>query len=689
MSGERAGLLLRLALPVALLTGVLLRAEYLRELIATPFWDNFVLDSEWYDQAAHHLLQGRTLAEGEILFRGPLYPWFLASMYQVFGAGPLAPRLVQGLLGLLLAGVCWRIARRTHGEDVAALTAGLAATFGMFIYFEGEILGTTLCTLLVAAGTLLLLEGDARDSLRRLAGGGLALGLAWTVHPLALVLAPAAVLWVALRGRRFLPTAAVVTGLLLPVGLVTAHNFASTGQVVPVAAQGGINLYIGNNPHADGKSALAPGFAEPEQVLHEGDYRDNVAVAARTLAERDAGRPLSVAEVDRYWYGQAFRWMRDHPKDALILFARKLVFFWNGFEISNTRDLIDQARRFTPILSVFLVQYSFLLPFALFGLLREGVRGRERRLLAWFLVSWTIGVCAFFVSSRFRVPAVPWLLPFSAAGVIGFLEDVRHARTARRGFGRAVALLVFLFAATNGLLVSRAGIADVTVQRDAPFHRFNLAVVFEREGNLDRAISEYRAAQATRLSDPRVHLNLGNLLARTGRGGEAREEYHKVLRIDPTYESAVRHNLAILASQEGDWDEAIRQFEGALAADPDSPGALLGLATAYLSAGRLDESLVAHRRALADSAGPEGAIRRSLAVTYLEMGLLEDAEREALISLQLDPKDVVAVLTLGKIYTLRAAPEAAALMWEKARTLAPGMPLVERAIEDARGAAPP
>jgi hypothetical protein len=71
------------------------------------------------------------------------------------------------------------------------------------------------------------------------------------------------------------------------------------------------------------------------------------------------------------------------------------------------------------------------------------------------------------------------------------------------------------------------------------------------------------------------------------------------------------------------------------------------------------------------------------------MGRLEDAEREVLISLTLDPKDIVAVLTLGKIYTLRAQPEAAALMWEKARSLAPGMPLVERTIQDALGAAPP
>jgi len=31
----------------ALLLALLLRAEYLRELILTPFWRNLVLDAEW------------------------------------------------------------------------------------------------------------------------------------------------------------------------------------------------------------------------------------------------------------------------------------------------------------------------------------------------------------------------------------------------------------------------------------------------------------------------------------------------------------------------------------------------------------------------------------------------------------------------------------------------------------------
>jgi Flp pilus assembly protein TadD len=392
---------------------------------------------------------------------------------------------------------------------------------------------------------------------------------------------------------------------------------------------------------------------------------------------------LTVAGVDRFWYARGLEWIRDHPRDASALYLRKLVFFWNGFEIPNNRDFRDQARRFTPILQGFLVQYSILLPFALFGLIRGGGDRRAKGLLIAFLAAWTVSVAAFFVCTRFRLPAVPWVLPFGAAGVLAFAGDLRRAGTAPGPILRAGALLVALFALTNGMVVSRSGLADVTSQRDAPFHRYNLAVLYERQGDLDRAITEYRAAVAARSSDPRVHLNLGNLLARTGRHADARTEYHRVIRMAPSFEPAARANLGILATQEEDWSEAVRQFQRVLEVDPGQPSALVGLAAAYLSAGRFDEAVTMHRRALAAEAAPEGALRRSLGVAYLELGLLEEAEQESMAALRFDPEDIVAILTLGRIHRFRGDEESAERMWARARQVAPHAPAVERAIEEA------
>lgn len=682
-AGRESRLPTRWILLASLVAAALLRLEYMRELAASPFGGHLLLDAEWFDQAARIVLGGGSFADGVAYFRPPLYPLFVAALYAVSDASVWAVRGVQWSLGLVQVLLCWGIARRTHGERVAALVAPLAATYGMFIYFEGELLSTALGVVVTSAAVYLLLEGDHRASWWRFGAGGLALGLAAILHGTALVLAPVAVLWALWSSRRWVAALALALGVSIPVGVVTARNWEVTGEPVLVASQAGINFYVGNNGHSDGKSALAPGFAEAGQVLGQGEYRDTVEIAGRTLAEREMGRSLTAAEVNRYWFERAGDWIRDEPKAALALFARKLIFFWDGYEISNNRDLADQANRFTPILRVFLMQWTVLLPFGLLGAFAAG-RNRSRALLLLLLAVYSLAIASFFVCSRFRQPAVAWMLPFVAAGMLRTWERVRHVRERPRSAAITLVSLVALFVVTNGSAVTALRIADVTSATDAPFHRFNLAVVFEREGDLDRAIEEYRAAAATGVADPRVHLNLGNTLARTGRIEEAREAYRTAIRIAPDFAPAVRCNLGIVAAQQGDWTEAIRQFEECVSLDPGHLNGLIGLSSAYMSSGRFDEAIVTLRRALAQPGAPEALLRRNLAVAYLETGLLEDAEREGTAALRLEGDDVASMLTLGKTYVRLGRNADAQRMWAKARETAPGAPGVEQAIADAQ-----
>ncbi len=674
----------------ALVLAVLLRVEYSRELILSPFGQHLMLDAEWYDQAARAVRDGVPLDDGRAYFRPPAYPYFLAALYAVADGSLWLVRTVQWILGVAHVALVWFIARRTHEDPrVASVAAFLAATYGMFVYFEGEILTTALGVVLSTAAVALLLEGDRRPSWVLTFCGGLVIGLASITHGTALALAPAAALWTLFGGkRRILSTVALTVGVLLPVGGVTARNFVASGDLVLVASQGGINFYVGNNPDSDGKSALAPGFAEAGQVLRSGDeYRDGVEVAAETLAERDAGRELSQAEINRHWYGEAFEWMRDQPKDALVHGVRKVVFFWSGHEISNNRDLRDQARRFTPILRVFLAQWALLVPFGLMGLALTA-RRRPARLLVSCLAFYSFAIVAFFVCSRYRQPAIAWLIPFGAAGLVLTWDRVREARDdPRRAAGIGV-VLVALFLATNPTFLTRTGIADVLSENDAPFHRFNLAVVFERAGDLDRAIEEYRAAAATGIADPRIYLNLGNSLARTGREDEARDAYRTALRIAPDYGPIIQSNLGVLAAQRGDWPEALRRFRECVSQDPGHVGGQLGVGLASLELGRFDEAIVAFRRTLQLPGAPRGQVHRNLAACYLETGLPEEAMREARAALEADPADVGAVVTLGKAHLALGDPEAASRAFRRAEQMAPGVPAVRDAIAEAKLADP-
>ena len=671
----------------ALVLAFLLRMEYLRELILTPFGRHLLLDPQWYDAAARAILADGSMAPGQAYFRAPLYPLFLAALYRISSDHLLLPRIVQLALGLWHAWLCVRIAQRTHDNRVATIAGVLAGAYGMFIYYEAEILTTALGTLLSTTTVFLLLEADRRDSTKWFGLAGVVLGMTAVTHATSLVLAPVAALWILgtrwRAPRSWAAAVLFVLGVVLPVGTVTLRNALVAGDPVLIASQGGINFFIGNNELSDGKSALAPGMPEAVQVITpDGEYRDTMQVAAQVLAERELGRKLSATEVSGYWYDRGFAWIEDHPKAAIAHFLRKLVFFWNAHEISNNRDFEDQARRFTPIVRIFLVQYAFLLPLGIFGIVRTGWRTRPRSLLVSLLVVYSLTIAAFFVCARFRQPAVAWLIPFAAAGAVALWEDVRRIRTSPRSSWTWLGVLAGLALVTNPTLVTRAGIAPVTVQTDAPFHRFNLAVLYEWEGNLDRAIAEYRETIATGVRDPRVHLNLGNLLARTGRHEEAREQYRRVLQIAPDFAGVVRSNLGLLAAQESNWEEAIRQFEECLDVDAANATALVGLATAYLSAGRLDDSILMYRKALASKAGPEGVLRRSLSVAYFEAGLLKEAETEALAALRVDPNDVIAVLALGRVYASEGRHYDAREAWARARRIAPGVPAVERAIDE-------
>ncbi len=684
MGGRPSAFSFGFVLFLSILAGVLLRAEYLRELIASPFGRHLVLDAEWFDQAARMIAAGKSLSPHDLLFRPPFYPSILALVYKIAGPGLLLPRLVQSVLGILTVVLVARIARRTHGESAAKVAAVLAATYGMFIYFEGELLATTVGVFLIAVATDAILAAAESHSKRRLAMAGVAIGLAAVSHGTLLAFAPVALAGVLVQGRnRFVNAAILAAGIAVPLGTVAARNLALSRELVVLGSQGGVNFYIGNNPASDGKSALAPGFAEARQVLQsDGIYRDTMEVASRTIAERDSGRQLTASQISNYWFGRGTDWIRTRPDDALLLFGRKLVYFWNGGEISNNRDLHDQARRQTPILRLFLAQYSILLPLALYGALREGVRTPGRALLAGAVVVLGIGTAIFFVCSRFRQPALVWVLPFAAAGVLALWRDVRSGAFDRRRAALSLGTFALFALATNPVVVTALHIAPVTVERDAPFHRFNLAVIYEQDGEYDRAIREYRVAAESGIADPRIHLNLGNSLMKTGRYDEAREEYLATLRIAPDFESAVRNNLGILAAHQGDWPTAIREFEASLESNPENTGALSNLASAYLSSGRFDEAIVALRRALLRPEANEPTLRRSLGVAYHESGLLDEAETELVEALRLDPRDMVAILTMAKVCVETGREREAEQWWSTARQFAAGSPAVERAIRE-------
>ena len=93
------------ALPAVVLFGVALvvRVSLLVQISRTPFWEVRNIDSEAYHLWAARIAAGHW-APTEAFYQSPLYAYFLAVLYAVFGDGNWSPRVVQVVLaaGLVL-----------------------------------------------------------------------------------------------------------------------------------------------------------------------------------------------------------------------------------------------------------------------------------------------------------------------------------------------------------------------------------------------------------------------------------------------------------------------------------------------------------------------------------------------------------------------------------------------------------
>lgn len=124
-----------------------------------------------------------------------------------------------------------------------------------------------------------------------------------------------------------------------------------------------------------------------------------------------------------------------------------------------------------------------------------------------------------------------------------------------------------------------------------------LALLFERRGKIEQALSYYRAAAKQRPHDFRIPYNLGNALLAQGMSEEAAAAFAEALRVNPRH--APSHNqLGLIAASRRRLEEATRRYEEALRLRPDYPPAHANLANLLAARGRLDEAVRHYRLAL-------------------------------------------------------------------------------------------
>lgn len=486
------------------LLALLVRAFYLIESGDNPFRLHLDLDPRNYHEWAQAILAGRPFGDGPFL-QAPLYPYFLAACYAILGVDLLRPLWVQAVLAAGTTSVGAMIAYRHWGRKALFVTGLVLALHAPAIFYTGVLLVPVLATFLVA---LALWTAPRRPSL-----AGFLAGLAALAHPTILPGTLLVVLVMAASPGKSMPSRrsilAILIGVIVGIVPATVYNLARSGSLVPISANAGINLFIGNGPEANGFYSAPFGM------------RGEVDPCGIAEAGRLAGRSLDPVEANRFWIEQTTDAVADQPGRVSGLVAGKFLAALGAFETPQIESF-DFEKRFSWLLRIpFLPNWILLLLLTAAAL---AYRPRDR--LLWSLagaVLLTAGVLAvFFVTGRFRLPAHLFLALASGAAIAAAFDVTSPAARIRALVAVGLVALVF-------------GPNWLGIQKSAAFgqYHYRLGVIAEREGRDSEAVREYEAALEI---DPRVaraNINLGILSARRGDLSRADELLERGAALDP------------------------------------------------------------------------------------------------------------------------------------------------------------
>lgn len=282
---------------------ILLVAFALRALWAAAVPIEPLSDAVLYDAFARSIASGQGYAfpDGQLTLYWPVgAPALYAAVYGLFGPQHGALLGLNLLLGTAAVGLTSLLARRVSGSVVVAALAGwLMALWPGLIQYT-TVLASELPFIVLLLLALQALLAERWPAWARALGFGLAICGASFVRPVALPLIVLLPLALMLQAGQRRAAVWILLGTLLvalaTIGPWAARNQRLTGHAVLISANGGANLWMGNNPQSDG------GY----MPLLPGAYANEV-------------------ERDRFHGQLARRYIAEHPGRYLQLCVKRFI----------------------------------------------------------------------------------------------------------------------------------------------------------------------------------------------------------------------------------------------------------------------------------------------------------------------------------------------------------------------------
>ena len=668
---------------------LIVRLIYVWHISSMPLFKAPIIDAEMYDLNAMKILQ--SVAEKKPFYQAPLYSYFLALIYRFFGHDYLVPRLLQSAIGAINCVMIALIGKRLFGGRQGLVAGCIAALYGPFIYFEGELLRPVLIIFLTSSMILCILSWS-EDRPIWAAIAGLLMGLSAITRENILIVLPVFViyLWMSSKKRRWLAPVLFLALTVIPIIPVTVSNYKKSGDFIPVSTQGGMNFYIGNSADSDRLTGLQPGIEW-----------EKMAFSPR----EELGRDPKPSEYQLWFIKKAFEDISRSPTVWMGKLIKKLYLVFYGEELTPNSDL-DIYRERSWLLCILIskcgplfIPFGLLFPFFVLGIGVEGAH-RDKWLLIGYICVYSLSLMLFHVRARYRVPIVPIMIPFAAAGILYLIKQIKIQDVKK--VAHCLFILAFFAVLVNAPLV------DVSFAKRFPKNYFIGLALFNK-GQDELALEEFEKELEKDPHFPELRRVYGHTLIRLGRPTEGLEqitiardlapdyapirkdlgklykdksetlkakidtrsngnlaiankvelfeeirqlqeiaikEYEAAEKYDP-YDESIKYELALLYDQAGYPDRFKKKLkEYAAQHMKENPDYALGVVLDQL--GRLDAAAIHYNAALRKTSN-KADIHNKLGVVYFKKGAYDKAKDHFVESLRIESKNYKAHFYLGNI----------------------------------------
>ncbi|MFC1853401.1 tetratricopeptide repeat protein [candidate division CSSED10-310 bacterium] len=595
-----------------LLYAVVIRVFFVVQIKNTPFQGKIVTggDSVYYQNWANRITTDLDPVEGAF-FMSPLYPYLLAALFALGGESTLVVRIFQHVLGLMTILLTFRIGTLLGDRVLGLLAATLLVFSPVVVFYEGLLLLAAVLLFLITLFIFLLLRFQEGSFVPGALLPGFFLGVTAIGRGNVLLFIPFIIIWFYLTRSSFSYGPFIKKSLMFLLGIsfaispVAIRNYIKEKSFTLITTNMGLNFYIGNNHESRGTYDL------PDEIRFiPGEWDEDIQ--GKKYAERVLGKSLTSQEVSSYWFQKGLQFWKKEPAQALKNYVRKIMLFWNRYEIPQIENFYFYRIYYVPVLKFCFIPFAVVGPLSLIGLVLM-LPYRKLSLVILLVVVYSGTIALFFITARYRIPLLSLLVLPAAFSFRWLITALLHRKWIKSLvmitlFGLIYWLLgslpfdmKYTFAQQYnqaGFLFYKHKMYDearehfqnaIAADPSFPTAYRNLADVFQSTGDREKALENYQRSLELNKEDAVTHFNMGYLYHKEADYEKAESHYRQAIELDHTFSMAF-NNLALLLQERGDLKTALKLYERALETDKKNHRALNNLGQLVHRLGLLDEA---------------------------------------------------------------------------------------------------